>query len=168
MNSEYTEAVVCPECGEQMMWLAEVDGVRCGQCRECHREVSMQVYREARLEQMLPPREDWPQESGVCWSGNLPDCGSEEGAVLLVIGPREWASLSSRAAITFREAVEVEVRKGRSAGVLFSHDDGSVGSVQVDLPGEVVKKLHQTGHWGASVGPRLAPLHLRVVVQADA
>lgn len=138
-------------------------------CQACGHQVSEQVYRENRLEDLLPPRDDWPDESGVRWSENLPDPPEgEEGAVLLVLGPREWDSLRSRTSLTFREQAEVEVQKGRGPGVGFTHDDGEVGGVQVDLPGPAVKELHQTGHYGASVGPSTEPVHLRVVVQADA
>lgn len=171
-----TDAAVCGACGERQVRLqhAQVgeDGearTRVAQCMACGHQPSMEVFRENRIEDLLPEREAWPEDSGVRWSENLPEMPEgEDGAVLLVLGPREWDSLASRTSLTFREGVEVEVQKGRSAGVGFTHDGGEVGSVQVDLPGPAVKELHQTGHWSASVGPAIEPIHLRVVVQADA
>ena len=165
------QATTCGACGEKQMRLQYSQGGHEAHpaCHACGHQPSMQVYRENRLEDLLPPRDDWPDESGVRWSENLPDTPEgEEGAVLLVLGPREWDSLASRTSLTFHEQAEVEVVKGRGPGVGFTHDDGDVGTVTVDLPGPAIRELHDTGHWGASVGPETEPVHLRVVVQADA
>lgn len=178
MPSEASErdAGVCGACGERQVRLqrAEVDdegetAERVARCQACGHQPSQQVYRENRLEDLLPPRSQWPDESGVRWSRNLPDTPEgEEGAVLLVLGPREWDSLRPRTKLEFHEQVDVEVYKGRGPGVGFEHDGGDVGTVRVDLPGPAVKDLHQTGVWSASVGGTMDPVHLRVVVQADA
>lgn len=165
--------VTCPECGETA---ACITAVRTGtdsqrrivQCQQCGHETTHRHYREKRIDTLLPAREDWPTSSAVRWSENLPEMPEDEdGAVLLVLGPHEWDSLGSRTSLTFHEDVAVEVRKGRSPGVGFHHGDG-VGQVEIDLPAEAIQALHRTGHWGASVGDPYAPLHIRVVVQADA
>lgn len=173
------DAAVCGACQERAVKIREVnwDGEgedaereRIPRCAECGHQPSIVVFRENRLRDLLPEEGDWPDDSGVRWSDNLPQKGEQEdGAVLLVLGAREWDSLGSRASLTFREDdVEVEVVKGRGPGVGFSHDSGEVGSVQVDLPGEAVKELHQTGRWSASVGGSTDPIHVKVVVLADA
>lgn len=168
------DAAVCGACGERQVRLqqAQVDedgeaSRRVARCLACGHQPSTQVFRENRLGDLLP--EDWPDDTGVVWSENLPDTPEgQDAAVLLVLGPREWDALSSRASLEFHEGVDVEVVKGRGPGVGFSTGDGEVHGVEVHLPGEAVKELHQTGRWSASVGPSLEPVHVKVVVLADA
>jgi len=178
-------AAVCGACGERQVRLQRaivgededaerhedsIEKRRRAACQACGHQPSTEVFRENRLRDLLPENDEWPDESGVRWSENLPDTPEgEDGAVLLVLGPREWDSLGSRASLTFRhEGVDVEVVKGRGPGVGFTHDDSTVGGVEVHLPGEAVKELHQTGRWSASVGGTMEPVHVKVVVRADA
>jgi len=139
-------------------------------CQACGHQPSVKVFREHRLRDLLPEQDEWPDESGVRWSENLPDTPEgADGAVLLVLGPREWDSLGSRVSLQFQhQGVAVEVVKGRGPGVGFAHDDGTISGVTVHLPGEAVGELHQSGRWGASVGGTIQPVHVRVVVRADA
>lgn len=172
-------AAVCGACQERAVAIREVnwDGEgddaereRIPRCSECGHQPSIVVYRENRLRDLLPEEAEWPDDSGVRWSENLPQKGEQEdGAVLLVLGAREWDSLASRASLTFREeGVEVEVVKGRGPGVGFTFDEPSdVGGVQVDLPGEALRELQGTGRWSASVGGSTDPIHLKVVVLGD-
>ena len=165
------DTAVCGACGERQVRLstrhpAGEDGHRAPQCAACGHQPSEQVYRENRLDDLLP--ENLPDDSGVVWSENLPETPEgEDAAVCLVLGPREWDSLRERTTLEFHEGVTIEVVKGRGPGVGFTHEQGDVGIVSVHLPGEAVKELHQTGRWSASVGGTHDPVHVKVVVLAD-
>ncbi|AGM11820.1 hypothetical protein M201_gp51 [Haloarcula californiae tailed virus 2] len=168
---------MCGACGERQVRLqrAEVDengdtSHRAAVCQACGHQPSMQVFRENRLHDLLPEDDEWPDDSGAIWSENLPETPEgEDGAVLLVLGPREWDSLASRTSLTFRyEGTEVEVVKGRGPGVGFTFGDDGVGGVEVHLPSEALRTLHETGRWSASAGGTLDPVHVKVVVRADA
>lgn len=171
------DAAVCGACLERQVRLQRYEQgegddppQRIPVCQKCGHQPSEQVYRENRLEDLLPPRDEWPEDTGVVYSENLPKTPEgEDGAVCLILGPREWDALRSRVTLEFHEGVDVEITKGRGPGVGFTYDDPSaVEGVQVDLPGEALKELHQTGRWSASVGGALDPVHLKVVVLADA
>lgn len=168
--SDVPDAAVCGACGEQQLRLEYGQaGVEAHPaCHACGHQPSDQVYRENRIDSLLG-EVDLPDESGVVWSENLPETASgEEGAVVLMLGPREWDSLRSRASLEFHEGVDIEVEKGVGPGVGFGTSDSGITSVTIRLPGEAAKELHQTGRWSASVGSSTGPLHMKVVVQADA
>jgi len=173
------DAAECGACGERQVRLqrAEVDedgeaSRRTAVCQACGHQPSMQVFRENSLRDLLPEEDEWPDDSGAVWSENLPETPEgEDGAVLLVLGPREWDSLASRTTLEFsHEGTDVEVVKGRGPGVgfTFDQDSGAVGGVEVHLPGPALRTLHETGRWSASAGGTLDPVHLKVVVRADA
>jgi len=171
------DAAVCGACGERQVRLQQAEVGEDGEaqrrkavCLACGHQPSTEVFRENRLRDLLPEDEEWPEDSGVAWSENLPETPEgEDGAVLLVLGPREWDSLASRTTLEFRhEGVGVEVVKGRGPGVGFMFGDEGVGGVEIHLPGEALRTLHETGHWSATAGGTQNPVHLKVVVRADA
>jgi len=62
----------------------------------------------------------------------------------------------------------VELVKGQGPGVGFTFGGEGVGGVEVHLPAEALRTLHERGHWSANVGQALTPVYLKVVVRADA